>query len=186
MKFFIQTRVNTDRFYKVEADNATQAKYLFENENVGDWVTVDSQRQVAALYSTEPSNIADVVFDQNWVECNVSPMLLLDANGREMDHEWGLRVCQHCGLVMSEGYLINGWATYCSDDCLIKGDNWVKSIEQFYEAYSDEDDDNYFTDWEGCDVPIEVCNRLVTEPYNWTISMINSLNLEEDYYEPEP
>ena len=53
-----------------------------------------------------------------------------------------LRVCQHCGKFMNEGYLYKDFETFCSDECFIK--EYGKS--QFENA---DDDVLYWTAWEG-------------------------------------
>ena len=53
-----------------------------------------------------------------------------------------LRVCQHCGKFMNEGYIYNDFETYCSDECFIK--------EHGHSTFENASDDElYWTAWEG-------------------------------------
>ena len=53
-----------------------------------------------------------------------------------------LRVCQHCGKFMTEGYIYRDFETYCSDECFI--------AEHGKPAFDNADEDElYWTAWEG-------------------------------------
>lgn len=55
-----------------------------------------------------------------------------------------VRICDECGEVMTEGYVIGGTLEYyCSDECLHKH----YTEEEWKEMYTD-DGDNYWTSWE--------------------------------------
>ena len=55
-----------------------------------------------------------------------------------------VRICDECGKVMTEGYVIGGTLEYyCSDECLHKH----YTEEEWKEMYTD-DGDNYWTSWE--------------------------------------
>lgn len=53
-----------------------------------------------------------------------------------------LRVCQHCGKFMNEGYIYRDFETYCSDRCFI--------AEHGRATFENADEDElYWTAWEG-------------------------------------
>ena len=53
-----------------------------------------------------------------------------------------LRVCQHCGKFMNEGYIYRDFETFCSDTCFIK--------EHGRATFENADEDElYWTAWEG-------------------------------------
>ena len=58
-----------------------------------------------------------------------------DANGYEIDlRVRGLRLCQTCGLVYSEGYMVEGGDGYaCSDECLVAG-KWTEEPDEHSKA----------------------------------------------------
>ena len=73
---------------------------------------------------------------------------------QELIDEWDLntiRICEHCGRPMHEGYLVNDFDTYCSEECVKAARHW--SDEQFTEQtlYAADRDDStiYWTKWEG-------------------------------------
>lgn len=58
----------------------------------------------------------------------------------------GERICDNCGKVMHEGYVVNGNSYaehYCSEECLYKH----YSREEYEEMYDDGDGDSYWTEW---------------------------------------
>lgn len=63
-------------------------------------------------------------------------------DGTELE-VWAIfRVCSECGEPMIEGYCVgDGWAYYCSDECLHKH----FTDEEWEEAY--ENDEGYWTTW---------------------------------------
>ena len=64
-----------------------------------------------------------------------------------------IRVCEHCGQPMCEGYMVNDFDTYCSEECAraaTKEMGWTK--EQFDEQLANADSEDscvYWTQWEG-------------------------------------
>jgi len=137
--------------------------------------------------------------------------LRTDANGHELVHHdrWGLRLCEVCNLVMSEGYVVEDGVGYaCSDACLIKAEwviehpetgalitvtlavlaTWSTDVSIFEDP---DDDDNppscpvFWTDWgldgEGGDYPMpeEVADRLLLEPYNLAVEDIHKLGAND-------
>lgn len=54
-----------------------------------------------------------------------------------------LRVCDECGKPMIEGYVVDGCATYCSDECLHKH----LTDDEYEELYDDGNSDTYWTTW---------------------------------------
>lgn len=64
-----------------------------------------------------------------------------------------IRICEHCGKPMHEGYLVNDFDTYCSETCVrasLKSIGWDE--RQFYHnlAYAESEDACiYWTQWEG-------------------------------------
>lgn len=60
------------------------------------------------------------------------------------------RVCRNCGRLMSEGYLVDGADTYCSETCAREATGM--SPEEFKETLDHADEDEariYWTEWEG-------------------------------------
>jgi len=53
------------------------------------------------------------------------------------------RICDECGKPMIEGYVVNGCATYCSDECLHKH----LTDEEFNNLFDDGNGDTYWTTW---------------------------------------
>jgi len=118
-----------------------------------------------------------------------------DANGHELVHHdrWGLRLCEVCNLVMSEGYVVEDGVGYaCSDACLIKAGwviehpengaliivtlavlaTWSTDVSIFENP---DDDDNppscpvFWTDWEGDGNPMDytVCGIIQARILEW-------------------
>lgn len=64
-----------------------------------------------------------------------------------------IRICEHCGAPMHEGYLVNDFDTYCSEACArasISEIGWT--VQEFYENLAYAEDENsciYWTQWEG-------------------------------------
>ena len=77
---------------------------------------------------------------------------------REEWIEWceeqeGVRFCQECGELMTDGYLVGGSDTYCSLDCVKDAnaltDDEFKEFNNAVENDLEWDDDNFFyTEWE--------------------------------------
>ena len=136
-------------------------------------------------------------------------LLRIDANGHKLVHhdQRGLRLCEVCNLVMSEGYSDDAGDGYaCSDACLIKGEWSISSpIEVDVDGYGKnlivtpdvlatwdetmlDDEGNvceliiYWTNWEGDGRPMpeEVGDRLLLEPYNLTTDDLHELGAHED------
>lgn len=63
-----------------------------------------------------------------------------------------VRVCEHCGKLMNEGYLVNDFNTYCSEECARAATakmGWTE--EMFNERLADADSEDaciYWTQWE--------------------------------------
>lgn len=64
-----------------------------------------------------------------------------------------IRVCEHCGQPMCEGYLIDGDYTYCSEECARAATTemgWPEGKFDYHISNGDEEDDTvYWTQWEG-------------------------------------
>ncbi len=59
-----------------------------------------------------------------------------------------MRQCVKCGNEMSEGFLFDGSATYCSDECLSD----VATPQEWNKLHKDEPDYFYWTVWDDDDV----------------------------------
>jgi len=60
-----------------------------------------------------------------------------------------IRICEHCGRLMHEGYLKDEYYTYCSEECVKEACNL--SDEEFFEMVSHAEEDNaplFWTEWE--------------------------------------
>ena len=66
-----------------------------------------------------------------------------------------IRICEHCGAPMNEGYLVNDMWTFCSEDCaraalLSPEYGWTEETFNNHFAHADEEDSViYWTQWEG-------------------------------------
>ena len=66
-----------------------------------------------------------------------------------------IRICEHCGAPMNEGYLVNDMWTFCSEECaraalLSPEYGWTEETFNNYLAHADEEDSViYWTQWEG-------------------------------------
>lgn len=60
---------------------------------------------------------------------------MLPLNGEEY------RICDVCGKVMWEGFLIYGWEHYCSEECL----HTEYTKEEYAKLY--DEDDGFWTHW---------------------------------------
>ena len=66
-----------------------------------------------------------------------------------------IRICEHCGAPMNEGYLVNDCETYCSEECakaalLSHEGGWTEETFNEHLAHADEEDSViYWTQWEG-------------------------------------
>jgi hypothetical protein len=87
-----------------------------------------------------------------------------DANGYEIDMAYrGLRLCQSCNLVMSEGFSTDNGDVYaCDEQCLR-----ILGVEQSTQREIENDDGSavYWTDWDGDDSSGDAINRLKFAPY---------------------
>lgn len=59
-----------------------------------------------------------------------------------------LRECTHCHRLMNEGWIYQGFETYCSDRCLMKA-HPEADLDELKRETSDNDTDTYWTEWEG-------------------------------------
>ena len=66
-----------------------------------------------------------------------------------------IRICEHCGAPMNEGYLVNDMWTFCSEECaraalLSPEYGWTEETFNEHLAHADEEDSViYWTQWEG-------------------------------------
>lgn len=71
----------------------------------------------------------------------------------ERDELDSIRICEHCGAPMNEGYLVNDFDTYCSEECARAATaemGWTKEqFEQHLANADNEDSCVYWTQWEG-------------------------------------
>lgn len=102
---------------------------------------------IKPIYSAEEFEaICDIVSDY-YDGDNIDDFIYsTDAEAKEEfieDNEIdNLRVCQHCGKFIIEGYLYRDFETFCSDKCFIN--------EYGRKTYDEADDDVlYWTAWEG-------------------------------------
>lgn len=59
-----------------------------------------------------------------------------------------LRECSHCHRLMNQGWIYQGFETYCSDRCLMRA-HPEEDLEGLKRAASNSDTDTYWTAWEG-------------------------------------
>ena len=59
-----------------------------------------------------------------------------------------VRVCGCCGRLMNEGWMFQGFETFCSDRCLMRVHPEV-DLTWLREQACEEDSDSYWTSWEG-------------------------------------
>ena len=59
-----------------------------------------------------------------------------------------LRECSYCHRLMNQGWMYQGYETYCSDKCLIKA-HPEEDIEELKQEAARNDTDTYWTAWEG-------------------------------------
>ena len=69
------------------------------------------------------------------------------------EEQEGVRFCQECGELMTDGYLVAGSDTYCSIECVESSkaitDKELAEFNNAVEKDLDWDDDNFFyTEWE--------------------------------------
>jgi hypothetical protein len=138
-----------------------------------------------------------------------------DANGYEIDlRTRGLRLCEQCGLVMSEGFTIELEGGYlCSEKCLAASPNWTAEPDKHSTAlglpvmesesgwkyvqitndligrwlYDPEDRGNrvMFTDWEGDTSSEEAVERLMLAPYDLTHEGVHEVGGHDEDSEVE-
>lgn len=66
-----------------------------------------------------------------------------------------IRICEHCGAPMNEGYLVNDFNTYCSEECtraalLSPEGGWTEEVFNEHLTHADEENSViYWTQWEG-------------------------------------
>ena len=66
-----------------------------------------------------------------------------------------IRICEHCGAPMNEGYLVNDMWTFCSEECaraalLSPEYGWTEETFNNHLAHANEEDSViYWTQWEG-------------------------------------
>ena len=67
--------------------------------------------------------------------------------------EWELesiRICDHCGKPMYEGYMWEDFNTYCSKKCVKEANGWPDSTFEEYIKHAEEENAAlYWTKWEG-------------------------------------
>jgi hypothetical protein len=126
-----------------------------------------------------------------------------DANGYEIDlRERGLRLCEHCNLVMSEGWY--GEPDYaCSDHCM-EAQRWVvfdlsighDGVATYLTRFNlgllglpeNEDlalDAVYWTDWHGTDVHDDAAERLMSAPYGYDHEAMHLIGGHDEQSEAE-
>lgn len=69
---------------------------------------------------------------------------------QDVIYEYGidsLRVCEHCGILMNEGWMYDGRETFCSDECLL-AKHPAEDINDLNIHASDNDSKTYWTTWE--------------------------------------
>jgi hypothetical protein len=106
---------------------------------------------IKPIYSLEEFKaICDQIFDivsDYYDEDNIDDFIYSsDVEAQEQfieDNEIdNLRVCQHCGKFIVEGYLYRDFETFCSEECFVN--------EYGRKTYDESDDDElYWTAWEG-------------------------------------
>lgn len=85
-------------------------------------------------------------------------MELITINKKPTESELFYRKCDCCGNGMNEGYVFMD-KYYCGDQCLSK----THSQSDIDELLSEEDGDNYWTDWEGGDYQYQFINGELKE-----------------------
>lgn len=61
-----------------------------------------------------------------------------------------IRLCEHCGQPMHEGYLYSDSEPYCSESCVKEEKKWDDDVFNSYiEDAEDDDALIYWTSWEG-------------------------------------
>ena len=61
-----------------------------------------------------------------------------------------IRICDHCGSPMNEGYMKDDFNTYCCEQCVKAATGWSNETFKEHIANADsEDADIYWTMWEG-------------------------------------
>jgi hypothetical protein len=87
-------------------------------------------------------NITDYFGDGDIEEFIYSPDIEAKEEFIEENEIETLRVCQHCGKFMTEGYIYRDFETFCSKECFI--------AEHGKHAFDNADEDElYWTAWEG-------------------------------------
>jgi hypothetical protein len=169
MDFVIQTTVTMLRYVTVDAASPEQAQKLYE-EGVGEWLYDDS------LDPQEGDLEAIWLPDGSLWEPDIRERETRDANDWLIQKGWGLRICEHCNLVMSEGFSTDNGDVYACSEEHLKALGVEQSSE--YDIEHDDGSSVYYTDWEGCHVSEEAADRLYQEPYNWTFEEVSGLDIE--------
>lgn len=105
-----------------------------KNELIRKGHTVNEAEQICKSFIEYPT-IRERIIEQN-----------------ELD---SIRICEHCGVPMHEGYLVNDFNTYCSEECakaalLSPEGGWTEETFNEHLAHADEEDSViYWTQWEG-------------------------------------
>lgn len=61
-----------------------------------------------------------------------------------------IRICEHCGAPMFEGYLVDDFNTYCGEECVKQGKGWSDEVFEEKISHAEEEDAPiYWTMWEG-------------------------------------
>ena len=87
---------------------------------------------------------------------DIAKALIAEPDKREgIIEEWeleSLRICEHCGKLMHEGYMVDDCCTYCSKECVMQDTGWSKEEFDNEIAVVSTNPDNtriYYTSWEG-------------------------------------
>lgn len=59
-----------------------------------------------------------------------------------------VRVCANCGKLMNEGWIYNGFETFCSDLCLLE-QHPNENIEELNRNANEDCSETFWTKWEG-------------------------------------
>jgi hypothetical protein len=114
----------------------------------------------------------------------IATRITTDANGYEIDlRERGLRLCEHCKLVMSEGFSTDNGDVYaCSVACLS-----ALGVEQSTEDEIENDDGSavYWTDWESDESPDDAIERLMRAPYGYDHEDLHQIGWHDERSEME-
>ena len=155
MKDFIQLIVDGKsiediKVFVCEQLNGKATKHIFR------FSEIPNTQMLNYLRTTVKEELIRKRCNKDDAETYIDTFINYPETRQDLIDEWELdsiRICEHCGTPMCEGYLVNDFDTYCSEECARAATTemgWTKEVFDKHLANADNEDSCiYWTQWEG-------------------------------------